>query len=417
MRKWLLMGLAVETLCVTYALSLPSIIPFATILYVFSGLLISFSIVKFPCDKPGISWIPPNRVVLLYQSGALLLTAMVVYWCTRYWIAGTPLSYKDADMLPIMEVMARRFTAGDWSLVYQPIPEIWNGIQPIYLPAMWLPFTLTLKAGIDPRWLTSCCAFMSVAVVIFFWGRQFSKISGVIIWLLTAVLTWWLYTDNSHNFIRLSEEGVVVFYYSMLTVALLSGNFLWIGVTAALCAFSRFTLAGWFPVMILYLLLVRKKPRDTLRFVAALSAVALLLVIIPFGWKPLQLAINLPGAYQEHAVRVWRDNPGYFYQSMGLAKFFGPGNIALQHTLLLLASFLLPLLCMVYCIIRQKIHRVTYYNLPLGLLKLALVVTYALIDVPYQYLFFTSSFVSLIAVSVLCGNVQAGKFRPVNAGK
>lgn len=63
-----------------------------------------------------------------------------MYLFTKHWISTSPLSYTDADMIPIMQVMSQRFLQGEWSMVYQPVQEIWNGIQPVYLPAMWMPF-------------------------------------------------------------------------------------------------------------------------------------------------------------------------------------------------------------------------------------------------------------------------------------
>lgn len=38
-------------------------------------------------------------------------------------------------------------------------------------------------------------------------------------------------------------------------------------------------------------------------------------------------------------------------------------------------------------------------NLPLVLLKVTMVIFYSFIDVPYLYLFYTSSYVSLIAIT------------------
>ena len=40
-------------------------------------------------------------------------------------------------------------------------------------------------------------------------------------------------------------------------------------------------------------------------------------------------------------------------------------------------------------------------NLPLAALKLGLVIFFCVIDVPYLYLFYTSSFISLIALTLL----------------
>jgi len=65
-------------------------------------------------------------------------------------------------------------------------------------------------------------------------------------------------------------------------------------------------------------------------------------------------------------------------------------------------------------------------NIPLAALKLSLVIFYCFIDVPYLYLIYTSSFVSLIAVALMvreggafpAGNSAAGVAvpRPVSEG-
>ncbi|MFZ6026041.1 MAG: hypothetical protein ACOYVG_16495 [Bacteroidota bacterium] len=44
-----------------------------------------------------------------------------------------------------------------------------------------------------------------------------------------------------------------------------------------------------------------------------------------------------------------------------------------------------------------------YNNIALAALKLSIVVVYTFIDVPYQYLFYTSSFISLIAIAGVSG--------------
>lgn len=394
-----------ETLCVTYALKFPVLISLATILYTVSGMAIALLLLHMPERKISLMYLPDTKTpVWIYQLLLLLFVGLFIIFFTQRWIERSPLSYRDADMIPIMQVMAERFLEGNWSVVYAPVQEIWNGIQPIYLPAMWMPFLLSVKSGLDPRWVTSFAVFLSFAMFISLWRAHWQKVSGPFLLLITGILCYWLYTDPTHNFIRLSEEGIVVFYYSVLVLAILSENFLLIGIAAALCALSRYAIAGWLPAIMLYLLLIRKQKRDTVRFVSSFTCVVLLLVIFPFGTKPLEIAFQQPQQYMQHAARIWKESPEYFTQSMGLAKFFGPGRIVMQHTLLLYASFLLPFLFVLG--MRYLSKQRSYNNIALALLKLTIVIVYSLIDVPYQYLFYTSSFISLLAVVWVTGKEE-----------
>ncbi len=398
-KQWLLILLLLETISVTYSLKFSSISHLVSIVYVLSGIAIAFLLLKMPAQKSKLAFsLKEPSVVSAYQLAMLLFGGFVIFLFTRQWIHQSPLSYTDADMIPIMEVMCKRWLEGKWSAVYDPVLEIWSGIKPIYLPAMWMPFLAAVKFGFDPRWITSLAVFFSFGIFILLWRAHWQKISGAVLLLVAGILCLWLYTEPSHNFIRLSEEGIVVFYYSLLVLAILSENFLLIGIAAALCALSRYAIAGWLPAMLVYLVLVHKQKPDTIRFILSFVSVVLLLVVLPFGIKPLQIAFQQPQQYIEHAARIWKESPVYFTQSTGLAKFFGPENIVLQHQLLILCSFLLPLI-FVFGSIKWK-HR---NNIPLATLKLTVVIVFALIDVPYQYLFYTSSFISLIAIAGVSG--------------
>lgn len=399
-KQWLLFCLLLETVAVTYALKFAALTGIASVVYVISGLAIACLLPSMPAQKININF----RIKLLsgitaYQIALLLMGGLFIFLFTKQWINQSPLSYKDADMIPIMEIMGKRFLAGNWSGVYDPVQEIWNGIQPIYLPSMWMPFLVAIKFGFDPRWITSFAVFLSFTMLILLWRAHWTKISGAVLLFASGVLGLWLYTDHTHNFIRLSEEGIVVFYYSLLVLALLSENFLLVGVAAGLCVLSRYAIVGWLPAFMFYLLFIRKQKKDTLQFILSFIVVIVLLVIIPFGIKPLLIAFQQPAEYIQHAERVWKESPEYFSQTVGLAKFFGPDRIVLQHTILLYASFLLPLL-MVLGIRYLSVFR-SKNNIALATLKLTLVIVFSLIDVPYQYLFYTASFVSLLAIAGL----------------
>ena len=83
---------------------------------------------------------------------------------------------------------------------------------------------------------------------------------------------------------------------------------------------------------------------------------------------------------------------------MGFAKFFGPGRTELLHKLLLFTSIFIPLIFVIGCFGWEKIAKKKLSNIPLACLKLTLVFAIVFIDVPYLYLFYTSSIVSLLMI-------------------
>ncbi|MBI2275502.1 MAG: hypothetical protein HYU70_17035 [Bacteroidetes bacterium] len=409
-KKWIFLFLILETLSVTYLLRLPAFITVTTLLYTFSGIAISLLLLFLPEKRLEIKLLSKSfKKGGAYQIIFLFLGGLFIYKYTQYWISQSPLSYKDADMIPIMQVMAQRFLDGNWSLVYSPIQEIWNGIQPIYLPAMWMPFLVSEKFSFDPRWITSFAVFLSFFLFIALWRAHWKMRSGLILLFVSGILCVWLYTDTTHNFIRLSEEGIVVFYYSLLALVLLTDNFLMIGFVTALCTLSRYILVGWLPVILLYLLVIRKQKKDTLYFIISFSATILFLVILPFGYTPLQISFFQPEQYIEHAARIWKESPAYFTQSMGFAKFFGPEMIEVQHRILVIVSFLVPLTAILLIIYYAKQTAKKFNNIGIATLKLTVVIVYTFIDVPYQYLFFTSSFISLIAITGVTSKCEEKK--------
>jgi hypothetical protein len=130
--------------------------------------------------------------------------------------------------------------------------------------------------------------------------------------------------------------------------------------------------------------------------------------------------IHLPGDYVAFASRVWHDSPVVFSTAPGLAWFFGRKGIAILHGLLITFSFTLPVLFTVLAWRRRRSRPQgpnagrlrsqgpnarasgrSLSNIPLAGLKLSLVIFYSFIDVPYLYLFYTSSLVSLIVMALL----------------
>ena len=387
---------AVETLSATWFLKIPGAPPFLAILYFLSGIGISFLVLRFPpMSLPRLNkkdWnTPANHYRLIVAALVVLATWS---WC-QYWFDESPIDITNADMLPIIKVMGERFIAGQHSRIYDPIPWIWHGTKPIYLPAMWLPYVPAIGLGIDMRWVAIAGLLFAFVVFLFLYRPNTHPYLSFFLGALAFLLFWWVVADNTPGIISVAEEGTVIGYYVLLVLALLSGRPWLTGIAISLCMLSRYALVGWVPAYLLYLVL-EKKWKPLLVIVAMGLSCFVLLFLLPVGWATFLRLAKLPGDYIAFAGRVWHDSPDVFSGAPAFAWFFGSRGVTLLHGLLLVLSFSVPL---IFIWVGRRWQR--SINLPLAALKISLVVFYCFIDVPYLYLFYTSCFVSLIIVTVL----------------
>lgn len=398
-RKILLFAFLVETVCVTYALPFKSLTGVTSIVFTIAGLFICWFTLVLP--SPAIPSNQPfnlTKTVNKYRWWILAMTFFCIVGSALHWMEDAPLDYHDADMLPIIKIMSERFIHGAWSHVYDVIPEIWGGMHPIYLPAMWLPFSIPVFFGADPRYTTVVAFFILAAL--FIWRIQpLHKKSGAI-FFAAFLLFWWLLNAHNSGLLIYTEEGVVILFYSFLTLALLSKNGWMIGMATSLCVLSRYSLVGWIPAMLVFYLYT-KDFKNLIRISLMGILFFLVLVLIPFGWNTFLTLTAIPSEYISFSERVWKDAPVVFRESLGFAKFFGPKNIAIQHHLLIYSALILPTFFMVICLALVKRFHIQKDHLPLATLKFTLVIFYTLVDVPYLYLFYTGSFLSLFLVTHL----------------
>src|SRR6201996_3897017 len=253
----LLAVFAVETLSATWFLKIPHAAPICAVLYFLSGIGISFLALRFAPlylprpDRKG--WNTPMNHYRLIAAALVVLATWS--WCL-YWFDESPIDITNADMLPIIKVMGERFIAGQHSHIYDIIPWIWHGTQPIYLPAMWLPYVPAIALGIDMRWIAIAGILFAFGAFIFLYrtGGYRRFFLGVIAFLLF----WWVVADNTAGIVSVAEEGPVIGYYVLLVLALLSGKPWLTGIAISLCMLSRYALVGWIPAYLLYLVLGKK---------------------------------------------------------------------------------------------------------------------------------------------------------------
>ncbi len=354
LRTGLVVAVAVETLCATYCLKIPLYSPVYSIVHFAAGISIAILVLFFPpASLPRLKYAKFNTRRTWIKILIACIMGLVTYQLSRYWMDSIPLDIDYADMLPVIKVMDQRFIDGHWKHVYDNIPEIWNGTNPIYLPAMWLPFTLSILLHFDMRWVAVGGLFFAFLSFLFLLEPIKNKILFLLVLLIGLILYSWLHTEEIHNFISMTEEGVVVAYYVLLVLALSSNNIWLTGIAASLCLLSRYALIGWIPAFIGYLILTRNRKQA---FIFAGTGIAYLLVffILPFGWVAFSRLLKFPGHYIDYAKLVWDKSPEFFYESLGFAKFFGSGRVTILHTMLVVLSFVVPFLFMIICFFKSK---------------------------------------------------------------
>ena len=400
----LFFSLAAETIMASYGLLAGQQTTIVSIIYLLSSLVFIVTMLTVPDAR----LVRTNKIKndRLLKSSIGLIMLFFAFITSRYWLEHIPLDPDFADMLPIMKVMNERFLQGHWRQVYDPIAEIWNGTRPIYLPAMWLPYLPAIALKLDMRWVTVTAVLIAFAIVGILIRVRRNKYFGYGQIIISLILFWWIFSRNDvHGLISMSEEGVVIFYFVILTLAILSGNPFFMGITASLCMLSRYSMIGWLiPCLIFFF--AKKKFRNLLYFAVSGTACIILFFLLPFGFQTLGRMISLPGNYVAFAKHVWEYSSEVYWLNLGMAKFYGPHRMAALHYTLIILSFVIPVLFMCFCMIQKKWN---LQNINLACFKLSLLVFYQFIDVPYGYLFYTCSFVSMVIAAVILRMPQDGR--------
>jgi len=366
-KKLLLFSLAAETFLASYGLLLGEQASIVSILYIVaSGIFIISVLLIGPAELP------------LFRD-----IKKEIFW-----------------KLPLLAliILNERFLHGDWQVIYDPIPAIWNGIHPIYLPAMWLPYAPAVLLKVDVRWVTAISLVFSFSSIIILIRGKKNGIYGWVQIAITIFLFWWVFARNDvHGIVSMSEEGIVILYFVLLTLAIISGNALFMAVAASCCLLSRYSMIGWLIPCVIFLAF-RRDYRRLVVFCVTGTICFLLFFLLPFGFRVLDQTIALPSSYVAFAKHVWEFSPEVYWLNLGVAKFYGVHGMEFLHTSLLVLTFAVPLLFMCFCLLQQKWK---LYNINLACFKLSLLIFYQFIDVPYGYLFYTSSFVSLVISACL----------------
>ena len=367
----------------------------ASITYFVVGLLIA--LLPLLKVKPDTDWQVPRWIIHLILTLGLSLVSLFLFTEAQALFQKVPVDYRWADMLPIMKIMCRRLVAGED--VYAIIPQIWDGMEPIYLPALWLPLLPATLLEVDVRW-TSMLLFVGALIFCVF-TRPVSdhtkqqNFIGVLILvpLLILVHHWMIYESR---FFSMTEESIVVFYYLFLAFALARQNFTWIALALSLCLLSRYSLGIWAIVYVTYEFFFGNR-KGALRIISVGSIFSLFLLWITQGIWNLDIFLGLQANYLDAIINEEHKFGPLVMEGLGLAKFYDYADLPKLHHIFLVSAIATPLLSFAFFTAFGK-----RINKPLFLLcslKLCLVLFYNTLIMPFVYLFFTSTLLSLAVLN------------------
>lgn len=331
----------------------------------------------------------------------LLLIVLYIFRHSNFAIHRNPLNYQVADMLPVIKIMGERCLSGE--PIYAIIPEIWSGMQPIYLPVMWLTYLPAVAFQVDLRWISLMVMGLGL-IAPFLFISQRNKVSfWIILYLVPSfmVLDHLLTVDSV--FFSASEEAVVVFYYVLLGASLFTRRYTLQAFLISLCLMSRFSLLGWVPVYLVYIYIHTGWP-VLLRVLVVLCCTCLGLMTLTGAIFHLDIWFDIQNNYLTALM-----NQPWKYQelidvNLGLAKLWQYKALPVMHYLSVVLCLLILPLVFIYFLVR----RYSFSAHPLfilGALKIILVVFYNLLIMPYGYLFYTSTFVSVIIYIAYTANL------------
>jgi len=391
---FLFAAVLLEILCQTHWIGLYDK-HWVSIAYLIAGLAAGVLVLFRTEQSPGITG----------STRAIPILAAVLFLClTGYTVVQAqeifrtvPLDYRTADMLPVISVMGERLLHGE--PVYAMIPEIWNGVQPVYLPAMWLAYLPAVAGGFDLRWVSVVFVLAAVAAP-FLWRPAGVRWAWPALPVALPVgLLFWHFLERDTVLLSMTEEAVVAGFYVLLALALWIGNPWLTGVALALAALSRYSLGPWIPAWLAFEFFFRSRPNA---LIAAGTAAALglgLMAITGALWR-LDVFLALPKKYLEVALAqkdAWAIDP-VIAGNLGLAKFFAKADLAQLYTINYLFSFGVPLLLL--ALYRRFPQRFEPRLFGLGMLKITLTIVLNLLVIPWPYLFYPAAFLSVAILAI-----------------
>lgn len=383
---WIMIALvAIETACGTYfRKNNLELLEFTSLTFTISGLLIAlFPLFRYP-SKLSLTLQNGNTpfqqiFIVAFFIGLLGYAFPHIYWIFDF----IKIDYHNADMIPQIIVSCRRWLSGN--PVYDPIPEIWNGMLPTYLPLMWMPYAPLLMLNMDVRWTGVLFYLCGIGLILWVLARE-SKVNWPQLLLILLLLgnMVFMQTDYNRIFFAWTPEGTVVAYYIMLGFALTKKNPWFTGIAITCCLLSRYALFFWIPAYLLFTFFSINRKRALIE-AGGLFVLTVIIFILPYFLKDPAYFLTLPKKYSGQVEGFWYNSQKEISQSLGLAKYFLIDQFQFLHNLQLGLAVVIPAF---FYLLMYRFRNHESLNLSFaGLcgLKFSLTFFYSFLEAPYFY--------------------------------
>jgi hypothetical protein len=354
-----------------YTISLEGANSLLSIIYFFIGLCIIFYKGNFFSDQR------KGRNFLLIKWIMFSVISVLFLYATTDIIIQHPLNYMDADMLPVIKEMGTRFL--HHQPVYNKIPTIWNGIQPIYLPAMWLPYTVPLMFNIDIRWLTIMAIIASFLIIFATTKSNKQLVCASLFYGFTFYYLYKIYPE----YIIYSEEGITLLYTTLLYYFIYKKNWTGIFLLVTILVLSRSWLLLSIPFIVFYYFKYETRKKTLLHIAPSILLCIFCILITPVAQYKHWL--NLPQLYSDAAV-----DSGNGFKYIPVFNKFGLVKILKYEYRYMITyiGFLMATILMAYFTLFTK-GKEDYL---LKIITATLFCFFSCIIIPYEYLVFTILF-------------------------
>ncbi|MEL6388925.1 MAG: hypothetical protein AAFQ02_02095 [Bacteroidota bacterium] len=381
----------IEVFCHFGVTTVPHYSYLMCVIYLLTGIAISMLALRVQQEIPQGESLSPFVIVLF---GMVVILGSQDILSSH--LARSPIDFHDADMLPVLQTMAARFLSTQE--VYAIIPWIWDGMQPIYLPAFWMPYCLTEVLDMDMRWVSIVSCWFGLLL----WLRLASQqVLTRLSWLLTAISTislWSIWMHLDFIFFTLTQEGLIVGYLSILCAGILLNSrwLTWSGIF--LCLMSRYSIVPWM-VAIAILSIWKPSLKKYSAYFLSAGIVGLILLFavgaLPNYWT---VFADVPGGYQIDLIANPEKYAPVIQQSLGVISLMPSEVYKWWPQLYLLLLFVIPISFLGS--LRLVNHGKTVFgpHIILGCLKLSLTIFYSFLIIPYHYLFYPSTCVTVFLI-------------------
>jgi hypothetical protein len=368
-------------------------------------IAIGLSFPKLPSEKkekshylslwPSLFWMP----VLLYVAWSVFSVH--------------PVDHNYSDVFAQVLYPSEWLLKGDYP--YQEVRLPTYTMHNTYLPMQWLPFTIPVYWGFDPRWIPVTFWAMALCVFIVMTKINFSRHTAIIYVLTLSVIVAGLsgYMTKNPKEYSATLELLPAAYYIMLIFFLWRGSWWGIGLFMGFCLLSRFSIVLFIPFLVFYVWM-KYGMTFFLKSAAMTISVILLLFVLPFMSQDIYLPKKIVANYDNGAAGEWRvhdwqnegDLPYQLSRGTGVAIYFRDrfqDNLLNGVRVLKKWGFGLSvltglLLLYVFLRLRNKISDDKMYML--GAMKLYLTVFYTFVLIPYTYLYIIPLTISVLILFI-----------------